>query len=259
MALVKFSQFYYGHLIGETNRTIDFREGSTVKTAYMRIGAYTLTEFRTEVSRAMTEAGAQDYTTTLNRTTRRITVSAAGDFELLPFSGPTKGASAFALIGFSNDSDFTGSDSYEGDLASGSVFKPQMLLQGYTPFELWQEKSGASVTKSASGVKETVSFGRIRNMECTIDMVTDHEIGTAFPYEQQVNALQNFIDFLLAATDSQRLEFMPDRDDASAFYKCQLEKCPGYSEGTGFKIQELLREKLPNFYKYGPLQFGELV
>jgi hypothetical protein len=259
MANKSFSKFYYGFNLTEKNNSIDFQEGSTVITAFLRLGAYTLSEFAIELSRAMSEAGGQDYSWSVDRETRELEAYADASFDLLCFSGPSKGSTVFGLAGHLLDADKTGLNTYESDFGAGSEYKAQMWLQDYTPFENWQEASGASRSQSSAGVVEIVSFGNVRKMECTFSYITNKPIGMGAVWEENINGLQDFIHFLKAITSGGRCEFMEDRDDVDNYNKCILESSPGYKDATGFKIKELTNEKLPDFFKYGPLVFREVL
>lgn len=254
-----FSKFYYGHTITEKNNAIDFKEGLTSYTSFLRLGAYTLSEFVIEVGRSMSEIGGQDYYCTVDRVTRKLSIFADSNFDLLCFSGNSKGTTALLLMGFDLAIDREDLTSHISDFGSGSEYKPQMWLQGYTPFENWQEASGASRSESPAGVVELVSFGNKRRMECSFEYITNKPIGMGAVWEQNLNGLPDFIHFLKAITSGGRCEFIENRDDADTYNKCILESCPGYKDGTGFKIKELTNLKLPDFFSYGPLVFREVL
>ncbi|WP_417447242.1 hypothetical protein [Kangiella sp.] len=259
MALKSFSKFYYGHRVTDENCYIDFDEGNGPLVATLNPGSYTLTEFVNEIARAMGNAGLQDYSASLDRKTRQVTISATDNFTLLFNSGSNKSYGAIGLIGFTSDNDLTGANSYQSPNGSGGEFKPQMWLQKYTPFENFQESIGATKSTSSSGVVEIVTFGEIRKMECVISHATNKPIGFLAQWEQDLSGVENFRSFLHdACVKGGRLEFMPDRDDEDNFYKCILESSPGYKEGTGFKLTELFSQKLPDFFKFGPLVFREV-
>lgn len=51
------SKFYYGHTIDSDNNLLDFKEGAgTELTATLNVGEYSLTDFVTEVARALNAA-----------------------------------------------------------------------------------------------------------------------------------------------------------------------------------------------------------
>jgi hypothetical protein len=79
------SQFYYGHEVGFDNRYLNFSEnGGDELTAEIDPGSYSLTDFCSAVAAALNSASElYDYTVTVDRSTRIITISADGDFEIL--------------------------------------------------------------------------------------------------------------------------------------------------------------------------------
>lgn len=254
------SSFYFGHLVDATNFTIDFSEnsGADVYSANLNLGTYSLTDFVTEVERAMNAEGGQEYTVTLTRSTRIITISAPSNFELLTSSGLTLGTSAFSLIGFSG-ADKTGFNSYDGNSPSGDEYRPQFYLQNYVDFDDIQEASSSSVSTSAQGVVQVASFGNNKFMECNITNITDLEKVKGNWIENDINAVQNFRNFMLYATKKGEMEFLPNRDDSSSFTKCILESTRMSRNGTGFTIYELYGKGLPNFFESKKLKFREVL
>lgn len=258
MSLKTLSKFYYGHQVTQKNRYISFSEGGPEITAELRPGSYTLSKYAIEVARAMTEVGGQDYLPILDRATRKITISAENNFELLCFTGTTSGATALTMIGFNMTEDKSGSNSYESDNGSGMVFSPQLLLQDYVPFENKQGFTGTTVNKSAYST-EIISIGRQRFMKCNVKYQTNKPIGNnTGRYEQDDEGLENLRSFMLAVTEAQKIEFMPDRDNVDNYYNCIIESTAGSKNGTEFEIQETFNEKLPDFYHSGLMTFREI-
>ena len=249
------SKWYYGHEITKENYTIDFNEGAGALKAVLNVGIYSLTDFVTEVKRALDDAGNLTYTVSVNRDTRLITISAGSNFSLLTTSGASIGTSAFSLIGFSG-ADKTGANSYVGGSASGYEYKPQLELQKYVPFENNVKSSLATVNESASGVVEVVSFGSIRYMECEVKWVTDQTIQSGAFIENDASAVANLRNFLAFAVKKGDMEFMPDRDTTSTFYKCILESTQASSNGVDYRITETAQ--LQNWYESGKLVFREV-
>ncbi len=258
MGLKTKAKFYFGHVIDETNKNLDFNEGGSNLLAELRPGDYSLQEFVIEIARALTDASETgDYTATVDRASRKITVTGPSPFSLLVLTGDGRGASPWALIGFTLDSDKAGASEYTGENPSGEAFVPQFLLQKYTPFEDNEQAAGASVSTSSSGVVEVVSFGLVRFMECEITNQTNNDVGNSGDWESDPQGLENLRNFMRAITKKSRIEFMPNRDDSETYFICILESCPGYKDGTGFKLKEL-KPQLPDFYSSGLLQFREV-
>lgn len=250
------SKWYYGHTVDETNFSLDFDEGGGELRASLEVNDYTLEELAAEIARAMTEAGGQDYSTSVNRTTRKITISASSNFSLLVSSGSRTGTSVFPLAGFTG-SDRTGSSSYEGDSASGKEYKPQLVLYDYTPFDDGLEKIDPTVNESASGEIESVSFGNRKLMECNIRFVTDIQ-NASDQHDNDANARANLRDFLKFAVTKAKMEFMEDRNNPGSFDKVLLESTSEERSGTGFRIEKMLDEGIPGFYESGDLTFRKV-
>lgn len=261
MANKKFSSFWYGFKVSTENRYIDFIENgdSEARLATLNLKNYSPSGFALEVARALSEAGGQDYSVVFDRETRIATVTGSSKtFSLLANTGANRGQTALGLLGVSNAADLTGAMTYDADSAAGKMFLPQMWLQGYVPFENWIEHIGGSVVDLANGERVGTSFGRIRKMQCSMDLITDIALGVSKGIETQAGAVQSLRDFLTAITDLEKCEFMEDRENVATYVTCQLESGPGYNDGMGFKIVEKFQDKLPDFYQYGPAVFREV-
>lgn len=255
MAIYTFSAFNYGHKVTEDNQNIDFTEnGIDVLTAIIPVNSYTLGDFVNAVSIAMNQVGGQDYTISLDRSTRKISISAPSNFDLLVSSGPTVNISAYNLLGFTLG-DQAGSNSYEGDSASGSQYSVQFLLQDFVDFQDEQRKAESSVTETASGQVQVTSYGQIKLMSCNITLATDIPDQVAIRENPTgVADLRALMEYL---TDKNPIEFLPDENNIT-FVKCLLEKTPESSDGTGFKLKELYGRNLTGYFETGNLQFREI-
>tara|TARA_Y100001973_G_scaffold94519_1_gene146635 strand:+ start:329 stop:1087 length:759 start_codon:yes stop_codon:yes gene_type:complete len=246
------SKWYYGHYIDTTNNKIPFNDG-TDQVATLNVGDYTLTEFVTEISRALNAASSLTFTVSVDRSTRLITIAAGSTFELQTTSGTA--VNAFSLMGFSG-ADKTGADTYTGGAASGSEFKPQLKLQKYIDFGDEQIASYSNVAKSASGVVEVVSFGTDDFMTCEIAYQTNNNT-TGSAIENQANGLDNLRTFLQYAVLKRKMEFIPDRDTPGTFTKTILESTNASGSGTGYRLNEYLGS-LPGFFSSGTLKFRKM-
>ena len=251
------SSFYYGHIITELNQNLDFKEGLTEFTGVLNVGSYSLTDFVTEIERAMNIAGGQEYTVTLDRITREITISAPLAFDLLALSGTTLGTSVFPLVGFSSI-DLTGLTTYTGDLASGFSFVPQFLLQDYIDFEDYQDNVSASVSESAQGLVQVTTFGIIKFMECNITYISDMFHSSDSFIENNPNEVSEARSFLVNITKKPNIEFMPDRDAPETFTKCLLESTSLSKSGTGFRLYELMNKKMNGRFETKKLKFRKV-
>lgn len=247
------SKWYYGHYIDQTNRTISFNDG-TAKTATLKVGDYTLTEFVVEVARSLNAASSLTFTVSVDRSTRIITIAGSSNFELSIASGAS--ANPFSLIGFTG-ADRTGSNSYAGNVGSGSEFLPQFKLQKFIAFGDNQVASYSNVAKSANGTVEVVSFGTDDFMTCEIAYQTNNNT-TGSVIENQANGLDNLRTFLQYATNKRKMEFIPDRDTTGTYSKVIIESTNASGSGTGYKLNEYLG-RMPGFFSSGVLKFRKVV
>tara|TARA_A100001015_G_C15043364_1_gene741496 strand:- start:2076 stop:2825 length:750 start_codon:yes stop_codon:yes gene_type:complete len=248
------SKFYFGHFIDQSNKSLPFNDGSD-KTATLNVGDYTLDSFAVEIARALNAASSITFTATVNRATRKITIAGGSTFELHVASGTS--ANPFSLIGFSG-SNRTGSNSYTGDLASGSEFKPQLKLQKFVDFTDEQIASYSNVAKSANGTVEVISFGTDEFMTCEVAYQTNNNV-TGSIIENQTNGLDNLRTFLQYAINKRKIQFIPDRDSPSSnVIDCILESTNASSSGTGYKLNEYLGST-PGYFSSGTLKFRKVV
>jgi hypothetical protein len=258
MALFTRSVFYYGHEVTQNNRIIPFNEGSGELNAYMRITTYSLENYAQEMARAMTEVGTQVYSVTIDRATRKLTISATSNFDILFSTSLTSTVSARELSGF-GDNDYTGSNSYEGINGSGFEYKPQFKLQSYVDFQDNIEANESKVNVSATGITEVVSFGRTEIMECNITYATNIEQSVKYGNIENnpsgVEDLRHFLNYIIGKGD---IEFMPDRDDADTFTTCFLERTKKSQDGTGFNLSELTGRNLTGYFETGKISFRKV-
>lgn len=257
MAIQTRSQFYYIDAISADNYAVDFDEGATQLQASLNFGSYSHSELIVELERALNEAGGQEYTVTMDRTTRQTTISATLNFSILCQTGARLGITAWTLLGFTG-ADKTGSNSYTGS-SVGGVYRPQFWLQKYIPSSNIQRKTSASVSKASSGFVQVVSFGSEFFMECEINYITDTAQSSGSPIESNATGYQDAIDFLVAITNKVTIEFMADRSIPASFEKFILERTEDSQDGTGFKLVELLDRNVPDYYRTGKLQFRKVV
>jgi len=254
MSIITYSGFTYGHEIYSSNEFINFDEGGGEISAQIEIGSYTLNDFLGKVLEAFNAEGGQEYSGSIDRLTRKVTISAPSNFSLLVTSGTQSSISAYNLIGFTSDKD--GSNSYESDIASGFFYEPQFLLQNYVAFEDNVMTAQASVNESASGVVEVVSYGKKEFMECNITLATD--IVPQGVIKENVNGVSDLRQFLNYAINKNPIEFVPDLENPNIFESTLLEKTNSDSKGTGFKLNELYARKLVGYFETKTLTFRKL-
>lgn len=257
MTIKSYSGFTYGHEINNSNDYINFSENGVDEIAtQIEIGSYTLNDFLGKVLEAFNAEGGQEYTGSIDRSTRIITISAASNFDLLVTTGSQVSISAFNLMGFTTDRIGLTSNSYSGDIASGFFYEPQFLLQNFVDFQDNVKTAQASVNESASGVIEVVSFGRNEFMECNITLATD--IVPQGAIKENPTGVSDLRNFMLYAISKNPIEFVPDIDSANTFQPCLLEKTSSDSKGTGFKLNELYSRKLIGYFETKSLTFRKI-
>jgi len=254
MSLSTFSVFYYGYEIDESNNTINFDEGSGELSAIIDTGSYTATGILTAIKTAMDAVGSNTYTIALDRDTRKITISSGSNFDLLVNSGTAVGTSPWTELGFTGGADRAGASSYEGAGASGSSYEPQFILQNYVDPNQNRELVDASINESAAGIITTVGFGSRSFIEMNITFINNYGESAWF-LKANTSGKSDAEDFLTHCTQKRPLEFMPDIDDRSTFYKVILESTPSSGKGIGFKLRELTGRGLPGYYETGTLKF----
>lgn len=258
MALSTHSKFYYGHIITTDNNAIDFSEGGGELQATLANGSYTLTEFADEIVRAMDAAGALTYSTSIDRTTRKITISSTATFELLVSTGTRAGATAYTLAGFTG-ADRTGASSYEGDSGSGKEYTTQFILQSYVPSSNFKRSTDASVNKSASGRVEVVKFGEESFIEFNMRYITDIQGQDGTLLRNRATGVADLRDLLDDLIEKSRFEFMEDENTPTTFEKVILESTPSESDGTGYRLREQFDRGLPGYFDTGILRLRVIV
>ena len=259
MTIRTYSSFTYGHTVTDDNKFINFNEGSGELLAELEVGSYTLEAYKDEIARALnnTVGATGVYTTTLDRSTRIITVNSDIVFDLLVATGSNLGADAFPLMGFTG-ADRTGASSYAGDSASGYYFEPQFMLQRYVSFEDNVKTTSASVNESASGNVEVVSYGTVNYMECNITLQTNIQQGEGSYLKNDPSGYDNLRAFLSYCITKAPIEFIADIDTPTNFRDCLLESTKDSADGVNFKVKELYTKGFAEYYESGLLTFREL-
>lgn len=254
-----YSSFYYGYRIGESNFKIDFNEGASDLVAEVDTGEYTLSGSRSiakAIEAALNLEGALNYIVTVDRISRRITISADGPFSLNVVSGPNSLASALTICGFTQDK--TGSSSYYSDIPSGKVFEPQFYLQSYMPTSDNKKAIDANVNESSSGEIEVYKFGDKSFMECEIVYQTSLNYEGVGLIKHDPTGEESLRDFLEYITSKAPIEFMEDLEDPNSYETFILEKTKSDSNGTGFKMYEMYAQGYLDHYETKLLTFRKL-
>lgn len=254
MSLKTHSLFYYGYVVTGDACIVDFKEGSSAAIfATLNLAGYSLTDFAVELARAMTSAGSQTYTVSVDRSTRKITISAASAFTLLIASGSHHGTSVFGVAGF------TGSDTASGlthqSNAAGSSYKTQFILQSHIAPEDWQDSTYATVNKAASGKIEVVSYGQENFLQAEIKYATSINVGAGSQVRTNATGVDDLRALMAYLITKGPLEFMADESNPNTFITVLLESTPDDQKGLKFKLQEMYAVGLPGFYQTGSLLF----
>jgi hypothetical protein len=258
MTIKTYSAFTYGHTITDDNKYIQFNEGAGEVTVELDIGSYTLGSFVNAIASKMNNAiGITNvYSAAIDRTTRKITISSTGNFDILAGTGSLVAVSAFSLMGFTSDQ--TGSNSYEAQESSGSYFEPQFLLQSFVDFENNVKTIQSSINESASGSVEVVSYGRVKFMECNVTFQTNISQGAGSVLKNDPNGESNLRNFLNYATTKAPIEFISDIDSPENFRDCLLDKTPESSKGVDYRVKELYSKGFAEYFESGKIVFREI-
>jgi len=251
MSISTRSSFIFGHTVKDSeNNFINFVEdGITELTAIIDVGSYTISQYINKIAQALNDIGDNTYTVSLDRETRKITISSDDTFDLLVTTGTQSAISAFPLMGFTTDR--SGLTSYVGEDSSGSIYYPQYNLQDYVAFEDMEESVQSQVNESSSGEIEVVSYG-VRNFsEFNIKYSTDI-IGQG-AIDDNPTGVSDLRVFMQYITKKRPFEFLRDRNDFNVFDSAILESTTKSRDGTGFMLRELYAQKLANYFETGKL------
>lgn len=257
MAITTTPKFYYIDRVTATNNLLNFDEGALELTATIPSSAYSVSQLATAVQTQMNAVGSQTYTVSLDRDTREITISAAGNFDLLIASGTGVATSIFTLLGFTGP-DLTGANTYTGS-AIGTEYMPLFPLQDFRGFEDNEQLLSPSVNEpSDKSVAEIISFGRESVMSFNAIYVTDQAaVGKDSVFGRNPNLVQETRDFLSFIIGKNRLEFMKDESDSNTFDIVLLESTSNSRNGTAYELRELYNVGL-GYYETGRLTFRKI-
>ena len=251
--LPNFSKFYYGFKVNAEpyNGYIDLDEGSGEISVEVPVGTYTLSELVTVVRQALLDQATLDYTVSVDRSSRFITISATSPFELLTFSGAHSGTSIFSLLGFNVLADTPSATSHTSVSPAGKAYHPQFLLQSYIGPDDWQQKNEAQVNVSSSGTSvEVVNFGIAKFAQFDIKFITNKSMDGVV-IQNNPSGLDDARDFLRYITEKNYFEFIPNVSDVNTYYKVLCESMPDFQDGTGYKLKELWDKGLPGIFETG--------
>lgn len=256
MALSTHSKFYFGHVVDEQNKFINFKEGAGDELfAVLPIGAYTLSRFTEVVENALNKAGLLTYNVTVDRASRVLTISASGVFSILGATGSSASFSTLPLMGF-DLTDLTGAATYTGAGASGQEYSTQFILQSYLASKDNKKLASAVVTKSASGNNVSVqAFGEERFTKFNLTYISNYPVGDGFRFRTNQTGVEEANNFLQYCIAKNPIEFMADETRVDIFEKLLLESTPKDPSGIAYELTEYYDKALPGFYESGILVF----
>lgn len=250
-----YSSFYYGFKITAQpyNGYINVDEGGGELEVEVAVGSYTMNTLVSAIRNALLSQTTLEYEVTVDRMTRRFTISAPSNFDLLTSTGANVGSSIWSLIGFDTSSDKTGQSSYTGEFPAGDAYFPQFPLQSFVSDEDYQGRNQASKNIAANGTTvEVINFGDAKFIEFDIKFITDRDdVSDGVVIKKNSKGLADARRFLRDITNLNQFEFMPDKDTPGDFKRCIVEQMPVFSDGTGYKLRELFNEKLRDIYETG--------
>lgn len=253
-ALKTYSKFYYGHTVTSDNQYFNIKEGAGPElTVKVPVGSYTLTKFKVVIMQALNDIGALDYVVNVDRFTRKITITASGNFQILGLTGVKNLQSLLPLMGF-NKIDYAAATEFEGQSASGYVYEPQFILQSYVAPSDNLALFNAVKSKSASGNKVSVQkFGEERlakmNIKFITDIAQDPDVMKSNP-----NGVADANAFMSYAITQAPFEFIPDEDKPSTFHRVILDKTPESSDGLAYELKETYDQNLPFYFETGKIE-----
>jgi len=257
MALGTHSSFYYGFEVTSDNQFINFKEGAGAeKTATVPVGTYSLTKLLQVVAAALNAASAIDWTASVNRATRIVTLTSSSSASLLWATGTNFTQSIGPLLGMplTNVLNVT---SFVGTLAVGTAYRPQFKLQDYKDNTMTRKLINPTVNKSSSKQKVSVQyFGVEEFFKFNIKYITNRDVsGSDSKYKNNPNAVEEAKAFLNFIILKNIIEFMPDENKPNVYYRMYLDSSTQDSDGVGFDLVEYVDKDLPNFFETGLLTF----
>jgi len=247
------SKFYYGVDVTTDNLYLSFNEGGSELIAEVTRGKYTPTEALAAVAAAMSDAGSQAYTVTMDRSTRRVTISAAAPFTLMIGTGTTSTSSIFGTLGFSG-ADVGPVTSATGAGKIGSEYVPQFKLQDWIDPEHYKKAVESTIKKTADGRVEVVTFGVEQYLQAHIRYATNKMVGWDV-FRTNATGVADLVSLMDWLTKKYPVELIPDEDLPNVFYTLILERTQESQQGTDYKLRELYDKNLPDFFETGILLF----
>ena len=253
-ALENHSKFYYGWQITNSNKYIDFNDGSGVQTATLKLGYYSSTDLTIEIKKKMDALSSLDFAISFNRTTRKFTISSTSNFSLLFATGPNAAQSTSSLLGYSA-TDKTSASSYLAESVSGFEYSTQFYIQSYKDTSTNRKAIDGIVNESASGDIEVIKFGNKRFMEGEFLFITNIIQESISIIRTNSTGREDFIQFIEWCTEKAPVEFIKNENDPSTFQTLVLESTPSDGKGLDYDLIEMYDRGLAQYYRSGVLKF----
>lgn len=249
------SSFLYGFDVTASNQYLDLVIASQNYSVAIQVGSYSAKELLTEIENTLNAVGTSlTFTVSMNRSTRIVTISADGSFDLLVNTGDNAASGIYSLLGVSTASNFTSVTSVSGVTSVGTLYQTQFKLQDFVDQEDNRMSRFATVNKAASGKTTVISFGTDRVFEFSFKFLTDKTHASG-PIRNQANALSNIRNLMRHCVQKKPLEFMPDEDTPNTYYRVILDSTSDSSDGTSYKIQEQYGRNLIGYYELNGCKF----
>lgn len=258
MSLNTIPEFIYGHrVIAGVNDKIPFDEGSGELNATITPDDYSMEELALAIATALNATGTNTYVVSVERGTRIFTIEADANFDLLAATGSTVGTAVFPTIGF-QATDRTGADTYDGQESSGIVYRPQFIPQllGGTRFN--RSPVDESLQEAADGTQKLIKFGDRRFLKMEIKEITDEPQVGCSTIEENLNGVQDAIDFMEYIVEKTRIEYVEDPSVPGTFEKVLLETTPQSSNGTSYELAREYGRGSPDYFTTGRLVFRKV-
>lgn len=252
MALSTYSVFYFGIEVTGSTKWLDLSEGGPEINIEFTPKSYSLSELANELSTKLNTDGSLDYTVTVDRNARLLTISASGSFEFLFNTGTNSANSIASVLGFSA-TDTGSSTAHTSSNPIGSVYEPQFILQDFVDKNQNEFLIDANVNRAADGTVETVKFGSERFFEMSFKFI-NQGILKGNPFIYNATGLDDANNFFSNIINKVTFEFMPDKNNRNNFTKVILESTRESRDGTAYKLDELVSQSLPNIYEINQIR-----
>lgn len=248
------SKFYFDTSVTQLTKSLDFSEGGPELMATLKVGAYTLTQYAAEIQRALREAGSQDYLVTVNRTTRKITISAPSNFSLLAATGSRVATGIWGTAGFSAI-DLTGTNTYLGQNGAGKEYLCQYILDGYTNPDHVIVKESPTVNATPQGLVQQTSFADGKRISMNMKIITNITTIKNENFVSNPTGVNDFMYFMAFLMTKGLVEFMADRDTPATYLNLYLEKTKDNANATKFVLKNMFKD----IYESGELTFRKVL